>query len=94
VKQQQFEYTYLFGSVGPSKGIGEAIVVPWVSKDIMIEHLKQYRQSQKRDVTPSLLWMEQDGIQKTLPMTLRMSVSSNFHPILQSETLSNKYGVG
>ncbi|WP_434096004.1 IS630 family transposase [Vibrio metschnikovii] len=41
VKQQQFEYAYLFGSVCPSKGIGEAIVVPWVSKDIMIEHLKQ-----------------------------------------------------
>ncbi len=41
MKQQQFEYAYLFGSVCPSKGIGEAIVVPWVSKDIMIEHLKQ-----------------------------------------------------
>ncbi|AXT72119.1 IS630 family transposase [Vibrio sp. dhg] len=41
VKQQQFEYAYLFGSVYPSKGIGEAIVVPWVSKDIMIENLKQ-----------------------------------------------------
>uniref|UniRef100_UPI00191BECC7 transposase n=1 Tax=Vibrio natriegens TaxID=691 RepID=UPI00191BECC7 len=36
-----FEYAYLFGSVCPSKGIGEAIVVPWVNKDIMIEHLKQ-----------------------------------------------------
>ena len=41
VKQQQFEYTYLFGSICPSKGISEAIVVPWVNKDIMIEHLKQ-----------------------------------------------------
>ncbi|HIF9162520.1 TPA: IS630 family transposase [Photobacterium damselae] len=41
VKQQQFEYTYLFGSICPQKGIGEAIVVPWVNKDIMIEHLKQ-----------------------------------------------------
>nr|WP_319555354.1 transposase [uncultured Vibrio sp.] len=41
MKQQQFEYAYLFGSVCPSKGIGEAIVVPWVNKDIMIEHLKQ-----------------------------------------------------
>ncbi|TOR03371.1 IS630 family transposase, partial [Vibrio parahaemolyticus] len=39
MKQQQFEYTYLFGSVCPGKGIGEAIVVPWVHKDIMIEHL-------------------------------------------------------
>ncbi|WP_081281031.1 IS630 family transposase [Vibrio natriegens] len=41
VKQQQFEYAYLFGSICPSKGIGEAIVVPWVNKYIMIEHLKQ-----------------------------------------------------
>ncbi len=41
VKQQQFEYAYLFGSVCPSKGIGEAMVVPWVNKNIMIEHLKQ-----------------------------------------------------
>ncbi|HCH3754946.1 TPA: transposase [Vibrio parahaemolyticus] len=30
-----------FGSVCPRKGIGEAIVVPWVHKDIMIVHLKQ-----------------------------------------------------
>ena len=41
VKQQQFEYVYLFGSVCPTKGIGEAMLVPWVNKDIMIEHLKQ-----------------------------------------------------
>lgn len=41
VKQQQFEYAYLFGSVCPSKGIGEALVVPWVNKEIMLEHLKQ-----------------------------------------------------
>nr|WP_193154776.1 IS630 family transposase [Vibrio navarrensis] len=41
VKQQQFEYAYLFGSVCPARGIGEAMVVPWVNKEIMIEHLKQ-----------------------------------------------------
>ncbi|ABU69226.1 hypothetical protein VIBHAR_00178 [Vibrio campbellii ATCC BAA-1116] len=35
VKQQQFEYAYLFGSVCPERGIGEAIVVPWVNKDII-----------------------------------------------------------
>ncbi|MBD1559672.1 IS630 family transposase [Vibrio sp. S9_S30] len=34
-------YAYLFGSVCPERGIGEAIVVPWVNKDMMIEHLKQ-----------------------------------------------------
>ncbi|MBM4868441.1 transposase, partial [Vibrio parahaemolyticus] len=38
-EKQQFEYAYLFGSVCPRKGIGEAIVVPLVHKDIMIEHL-------------------------------------------------------
>ncbi|CAK1783822.1 hypothetical protein VCRA2119O147_1630001 [Vibrio crassostreae] len=41
VKQQQFEYAYLFGSVCPARGIGEEMVVPWVNKDIMAEHLKQ-----------------------------------------------------
>ncbi|WP_197498437.1 IS630 family transposase [Vibrio scophthalmi] len=41
VKQQQFEYVYLFGSVCPTRGIGEALVVPWVNKDIMINHLEQ-----------------------------------------------------
>lgn len=41
VKQQQFEYAYLFGSVCPARGIGEAMVVPLVNKDIMVEHLKQ-----------------------------------------------------
>ncbi|MCG6293960.1 IS630 family transposase [Vibrio vulnificus] len=41
VKQQQFEYAYLFGSVWPARGIGEAMVVPWVNKNIMVEHLKQ-----------------------------------------------------
>ena len=41
VKQQQFEYAYLFGSVCPTRGLGEAMLVPWVNKDIMVEHLKQ-----------------------------------------------------
>ena len=41
VKKQQFEYAYLFGSVCPARGIGEAMVIPWVNKDIMVEHLKQ-----------------------------------------------------
>ncbi|EOA6544476.1 TPA: IS630 family transposase [Vibrio vulnificus] len=41
VKQQQFEYAYLFGSVCTARGIGEAMVVPWVNKNIMVEHLRQ-----------------------------------------------------
>lgn len=41
VKQQQFEfkYAYLFGSVCPSRGIGEALVVHWTNKDIMNLHM-------------------------------------------------------
>ncbi|HAS8098232.1 TPA: IS630 family transposase, partial [Vibrio vulnificus] len=45
VKQQQFEYAYLFGSVCPTRGIGEAMVVPWVNKDIMLQHLNQISQA-------------------------------------------------
>jgi transposase len=48
VKQQQFKYAYLFGSVCPSRGIGEAMVVPWVNKDIMIEHLRQISASTEK----------------------------------------------
>ncbi|MQZ02687.1 hypothetical protein F0L89_18290, partial [Vibrio parahaemolyticus] len=40
----------------------------------MIEHLKKYWESRRKDVAPSLLWMVQDGIQKKLPMTLNVSV--------------------
>ncbi|MEZ9102634.1 transposase, partial [Vibrio sp. 10N.261.51.A1] len=49
VKQQQFEYAYLFGSVCPSRGIGEAMVVPWVNKDIMINHLEQISKVTEKD---------------------------------------------
>ncbi|WP_439899623.1 hypothetical protein [Photobacterium toruni] len=31
IKQQQFKYVYLFGSVCPARGIGKALVVPWVN---------------------------------------------------------------
>ncbi len=31
IKQQQFEYVYLFGSVYPVRGIGEELVVPSVN---------------------------------------------------------------
>lgn len=41
VKQQQFEYAYLFGAVCPGRGIGQSLVVPWVNKDIMTLHLEQ-----------------------------------------------------
>jgi transposase len=39
VKQQQFEYIYLFGAVCPATGETEAILAPFISKDIMRQHL-------------------------------------------------------
>ena len=35
VKQQQFEYAYLFGAVCPATGETEALIAPWVSKEII-----------------------------------------------------------
>jgi len=48
VKQQQFEYVYLFGSVCPSRGVGEALVVPCTNKNIMNLHLKQISESTEK----------------------------------------------
>lgn len=41
VKQQQFEYAYLFGAVCPATGATEAIVTPFTNKDAMRQHLEQ-----------------------------------------------------
>ena len=41
VKQQQFEYAYLFGSVCVTNGASKALVMPYVNRDIMITHLQQ-----------------------------------------------------
>lgn len=41
VKQQQFEYAYLFGAVCPATGATEALITPYVDKDIMTLHLEQ-----------------------------------------------------
>jgi len=40
VKQQQFEYAYLFGAVCPSTGATEALIAPYMDMEIMKEHLK------------------------------------------------------
>ena len=34
VKQQQFDYAYLFGAVCPATGATEALIAPYVDKDI------------------------------------------------------------
>ena len=41
VKQQQFEYAYVFGAVCPSSGATEALIVPKANSDVMRIHLQQ-----------------------------------------------------
>lgn len=41
VRQQQFDSAYLFGAVCPATGATEALIAPWVNKDIMTKHLEQ-----------------------------------------------------
>ena len=41
VKQQQFEYGYLFGAVCPSNGKTEALITPFVNKEAMTLHMEQ-----------------------------------------------------
>ena len=41
VRQQQFEYAHFFGAVCPQTGETEALIVPYLSKDIMRQHLSQ-----------------------------------------------------
>ncbi|MGF1729834.1 IS630 family transposase [Photobacterium kasasachensis] len=49
IKQQQFEYAYLFGSVCSSHGIGKTIVVPWTNKDAMRQHLQQISNATEKE---------------------------------------------
>ncbi|XPF96058.1 transposase [Colwellia sp. RE-S-Sl-9] len=39
VRQQQFEYAYLFGAVCPSTGATEALISPVMNMDVMEQHL-------------------------------------------------------
>jgi transposase len=41
VKQQQFEYGYVFGAVCPSNGKTEALITPCVNKEAMTLHMEQ-----------------------------------------------------
>ena len=41
VKQQQYEYGYLFRAVCPSNGKTEALVTPFVNKEAMTLHMEQ-----------------------------------------------------
>lgn len=39
IKQQQFEYAHFFGAVCPATGSTEALITPWVNKEVMKQHL-------------------------------------------------------
>ena len=41
IRQQQFEYAYLFGAVCPGTGKTEALITPFVNKEAMTQHMKQ-----------------------------------------------------
>jgi transposase len=43
--KQQFEYAYLFGSVCINNGASQALVMPYVNREIMITHLQQISDS-------------------------------------------------
>lgn len=45
VKQQQFEYGYLFGAVCPADGRSEALIMPMVNKEAMTEHMRLISQA-------------------------------------------------
>ncbi|AQS36369.1 transposase [Shewanella psychrophila] len=47
VRQQQFEYVHFFGAVCPQTGETEAIITPYLSKDIMRQHLSLISQRTK-----------------------------------------------
>ncbi|BBM63651.1 hypothetical protein VA249_02970 [Vibrio alfacsensis] len=60
------------------------MVVPWVNKEIIVEHLKQISAVTERVVTEWSLWMVQAGTQMTLHKHSIISVSSNSPPTHQS----------
>lgn len=41
IRQQQFEYAHLFGAVCPATGATEALIAPFLSKEVMKKHLAQ-----------------------------------------------------
>ncbi|AZG37368.1 IS630 family transposase [Shewanella psychromarinicola] len=49
VRQQQFEYAYLFGAVCPATGATEALVTPFVNRAAMWQHLKQISEATHSD---------------------------------------------
>ena len=48
VKQQQFEYAYIFGAVCPATGATEALILPSINMEGMREHLSLISQRTER----------------------------------------------
>ncbi|AZZ99776.1 IS630 family transposase [Pseudoalteromonas sp. R3] len=71
VKQQQFEYAYLFGAVCPTTGETEALISPIVNKEVMYSHLEQISQRTQPGrmavvVMDRAAWHFKDGLVKGL----------------------------
>ena len=45
VRQQQFEYAYIFGAACPARDEAVALVLPWANTQGMIEHLRLISQA-------------------------------------------------
>ena len=41
IRQQQFEYAYIFGAVCPEQDVGIALILPAVNNDAMRLHLQE-----------------------------------------------------
>ena len=50
VKQQQFEYAYLFGAVCPSTGATEALIAPFMNMDVMKSTYHSYQKESLKGV--------------------------------------------
>ncbi len=67
MKQQQFEYAYLFGAVCPTTGDTEALISPLVNKEVIYSQLKQISQRAQRGrvavvIMDRAAWHFKDGL--------------------------------
>lgn len=55
MKQQQFEYAYLFGAVCINNGVSKALIMPCVNRYIMVTHLQQISDRTRADRHPIII---------------------------------------
>lgn len=60
IRQQQFKYTYLFGAVCPSRGVGVGLVLPYANSNTMTIHL-EYISSQIPTGKHAVIVLDQAG---------------------------------